>query len=176
MDQVDQIEEGSSRLLGGHSVAGSSNDYRWVDGSEVDSESPPWSLLEERESGEGYGSVRRRLVKKPKRVDSFDVEAMEIADTNYHHLKVYLLSVLNLELFNLIIVDKQSMYYRQFLACLLRLRLISVCLVCSVLHFFLGLVSFSWVLSDSIGAAFCLWVVFSLPLQSVVFAGVSCSS
>lgn len=91
MDQGDRIEEGSSRLLGDNSFGGSSNDYRWVDGSELDSESPPWSLFEERESGEGYGSVRRRLVKKPKRVDSFDVEAMEIAGANYHHLKVHLL-------------------------------------------------------------------------------------
>ncbi|XP_038891952.1 putative potassium transporter 12 isoform X2 [Benincasa hispida] len=87
MEHGDRIEEGSSRLLGGSSVTGSSNDYRWVDGSEVDSESPPWSLFEERESGEGYGSIRRRLIKKPKRVDSFDVEAMEIAGANYHHLK-----------------------------------------------------------------------------------------
>ncbi|KAG6601682.1 putative potassium transporter 12, partial [Cucurbita argyrosperma subsp. sororia] len=87
MEQEDRIEEGSSRLLRRSSVTGSSNDYRWVDGSEVDSESPPWSLFEERESGDGYGSMRRRLVKKPKRVDSFDVEAMEIAGANYHHLK-----------------------------------------------------------------------------------------
>lgn len=99
MEHGDRIEEGSSRLLRGNSVAGSSNDYRWVDGSEVDSESPPWSLFEEREGGEGYGSIRRRLIKKPKRVDSFDVEAMEIAGANYHHLKVYLLSTLPMEIF-----------------------------------------------------------------------------
>ncbi|KAL2559683.1 putative potassium transporter 12 [Forsythia ovata] len=36
---------------------------------------------------EGLGSVRRRLLKKPKRVDSFDVEAMQIADSNGHHKK-----------------------------------------------------------------------------------------
>ncbi|KAI7982655.1 putative potassium transporter 12 [Camellia lanceoleosa] len=62
----------------------------WVDGSEVDSESPPWSLLDEnesRESSDGYGSVRRRLVNKLKRVDSFDVEAMEIAGFQDHHAK-----------------------------------------------------------------------------------------
>lgn len=56
----------------------------------MDSQSPPWSLLDEnesRESRDGYGSVRRRLVKKPKRVDSFDVEAMEIAGFQDHHAK-----------------------------------------------------------------------------------------
>ncbi|XP_011021624.1 PREDICTED: putative potassium transporter 12 isoform X1 [Populus euphratica] len=89
----DRIEESSVRLVG------SSNDgivdgggvgvgeSRWVDGSEVDSESPPWSLLDENDSGQGYGSMRRRLVKKPKRVDSFDVEAMEIAGPHPHHSK-----------------------------------------------------------------------------------------
>ncbi|KAI8031761.1 putative protein phosphatase 2C 24 [Camellia lanceoleosa] len=59
--------------------------------SEVVSESPPWSLLDEnesRESRDGYGSVKRRLVKKLKRVDSFDVEAMEIASFQDHHAKV----------------------------------------------------------------------------------------
>lgn len=79
--EEDGIEESSSvRLLGSES--------RWVDGSEVDSESPPWSLFGEDDSKEGYGSVRRRLVKKPKRVDSFDVEAMEISGSHAHHNKV----------------------------------------------------------------------------------------
>ncbi|XP_011654502.1 putative potassium transporter 12 [Cucumis sativus] len=87
MEDGDRIEEGSSRLLPGSSVTGSSNDYRWVDGSEVDSELPPWSLFEDRDSVEASGSIRRRLIKKPKRVDSFDVEAMEIAGANPHHLK-----------------------------------------------------------------------------------------
>ncbi|KAK3041773.1 hypothetical protein RJ639_000289 [Escallonia herrerae] len=59
---------------------------RWVDGSEVDSESPPWSVVGDSEGREGYGSVRRRLV-KPKRVDSLDVEAMEIAGSHGHHNK-----------------------------------------------------------------------------------------
>ncbi|GJZ56715.1 hypothetical protein Tco_0612209 [Tanacetum coccineum] len=60
-------------------------DQVWVDGSEVDSELPPWSLLNDdndENRSEGYGSVRRRLVKKAKRVDSFDVEAM--AFVGYH--------------------------------------------------------------------------------------------
>ncbi|XP_077237774.1 putative potassium transporter 12 [Tasmannia lanceolata] len=72
------IEE-NVRLLG--------SDSRWVDGSEVDSESPPWSLLEEEEQREEHGTLRRRLSKKPKRVDSFDVEAMSIADSHGHHSK-----------------------------------------------------------------------------------------
>ncbi|EPS71975.1 hypothetical protein M569_02772, partial [Genlisea aurea] len=56
--------------------------FRWVDGSEVDSESPPWSF-----GDGGYQPVRRRLVKKPKRVDSLDVEAMEISGSHDHHNK-----------------------------------------------------------------------------------------
>ncbi|XP_010251311.1 PREDICTED: putative potassium transporter 12 isoform X2 [Nelumbo nucifera] len=72
------IEE-SVRLL--------SSESRWVDGSEVDSESPPLSLHEEEISREGYGSIRRRLVKKPQRLDSFDVEAMGISNSHDHHSK-----------------------------------------------------------------------------------------
>ncbi|CAA3015499.1 potassium transporter 12 isoform X1 [Olea europaea subsp. europaea] len=56
-------------------------EIRWVGGCEVDSKSPPWSLVGDVEIIEWLGSVRRRL-KKPKRVESFDVEAMEIADSS----------------------------------------------------------------------------------------------
>lgn len=85
------IEESNSVKFSGSSVSGGGGgrgeSFRWVDGSEVDSESPPWSLIGDREDGEGYGSVRRRLVKKPKRLDSFDVESMEIAGAHGHHSK-----------------------------------------------------------------------------------------
>lgn len=86
----DGIEESSVRLLGSSASGGGGGgeSWRWVDGSEVDSESPPWSLAGEEEVREGYGTVRRRLVKKPRRVDSFDVEAMEIAGAHGHHNKV----------------------------------------------------------------------------------------
>ncbi|CAL5197029.1 unnamed protein product [Lathyrus oleraceus] len=84
---LDRIEEGSARLLG--STSGGSSESRWVDGSEVDwDEAPPWSTKSHGSDGrEGYGSIRRRLVKKPKRVDSFDVEAMEISATHDQHSK-----------------------------------------------------------------------------------------
>lgn len=84
----DGIEESSSsvRLLG-RSGTGSGSESRWVDGSEVDSESPPWSQVDENDGKEGFGSLRRRLVKRPKRVDSFDVEAFEIAGAHGHHSK-----------------------------------------------------------------------------------------
>ncbi|KAK1311356.1 putative potassium transporter 12 [Acorus calamus] len=62
----------------------------WVDGSEVDSESLPWSHEGDGEGTrmEGQGmSVRRRLVKKPKRADSLDEEAMGIADAHRLHDK-----------------------------------------------------------------------------------------
>ncbi|OMO78191.1 potassium transporter [Corchorus capsularis] len=92
MEEEDRIEEGSSaRLLSGRTYSGSTGggvgESRWVDGSEVDSESLAWSFNDENEGKEGYGSLRRRLVKKPKRVDSFDVEAMEIAGAHGHHPK-----------------------------------------------------------------------------------------
>lgn len=80
-----EIEEKSVRLGGG-------SESRWVDGSEVDSESTPtWSLLEEDERSVGGESVglRRRLKKKPKRVDSFDVEALGISDAHSNHAKVF---------------------------------------------------------------------------------------
>lgn len=90
----EEIEESSSSVRFLRTGSG-----RWVDGSEVDSESPPWSLLDDEEIREGYGSVRRRLSKKPKRVDSFDVEAMEIVGAHGHHNKVetlvFFLSPLN---------------------------------------------------------------------------------
>ncbi|KAL7609229.1 hypothetical protein Lser_V15G11449 [Lactuca serriola] len=87
----DGIEEVSSsisaRLLRRRSGGGDSTS-RWVDGSEVDSESPPWSLVNDDENrSEGHGSIRRRLVKKAKRVDSFDVEAMAISGSHGHHDK-----------------------------------------------------------------------------------------
>ncbi|GAY36413.1 hypothetical protein CUMW_021930 [Citrus unshiu] len=85
MEEEDKIEESSVRLL--TSVgSGGGGESRWVDGSEVDSESPPWSLSEENGAREGYGSMRRRLVKKPK-YDSLDVEAMEIAGAFGDHSK-----------------------------------------------------------------------------------------
>ncbi|KAL8534108.1 hypothetical protein ACS0TY_010212 [Phlomoides rotata] len=85
----DVIEESSVRLLGSSSGGGGGGweSFRWVDGSEVDSESPPYSFVGDEEEREGYGTVRRRLVKKPKRLDSFDVEAMEIAGAHGHHHK-----------------------------------------------------------------------------------------
>ncbi|XP_022887574.1 putative potassium transporter 12 isoform X3 [Olea europaea var. sylvestris] len=84
------IEESSKRFLDSSASGGGGGDgesSRWVDGSEVDSESPPWSLMGDEEIREGYGSVRRRLAKKPRRVDSFDVEAMEITGSHGHHNK-----------------------------------------------------------------------------------------
>ncbi|XP_044492982.1 putative potassium transporter 12 isoform X1 [Mangifera indica] len=84
MEEEDKIEEGSVRLLG----CNSGGETRWVDGSEVDSDSPPWSLLQpESGSGDGYGSMRRRLAKRPNRLDSLDVEAMEIAYAHGHQSK-----------------------------------------------------------------------------------------
>lgn len=92
----EEIEESSSTvgLLKRCTTGGSGGSTRWVDGSEVDSESPPWSLFDDEEIiKQGYGSVRRRLVKKPKRVDSFDVEAMEISVAHgTHHQKVKILT------------------------------------------------------------------------------------
>ncbi|XP_026402313.1 putative potassium transporter 12 [Papaver somniferum] len=78
MEGMERSSEENARLLRSES--------RWVDGSEADSESNPWSLMDEDQRQE-HGSVRRRLVKNPKRVDSFDVEAMGIYDPNSHHRK-----------------------------------------------------------------------------------------
>ncbi|XP_039145627.1 potassium transporter 23-like [Dioscorea cayenensis subsp. rotundata] len=78
--EEDGIEEASARLTRSES--------RWVDGSEVDSESPPLSLQEAwstmHEGSPSGGSFRRRLSKKPRRVDSLDVEAMGIAASHKH--------------------------------------------------------------------------------------------
>ncbi|XP_035540140.1 putative potassium transporter 12 isoform X2 [Juglans regia] len=84
MEEHDTIEESSVRLVGS---SGSGSDSRWVDGAELDLESLSLSLLTGNEGREGYGSMRRRLVKKPKRVDSLDGEAMEIAGAHGHHSK-----------------------------------------------------------------------------------------
>lgn len=67
----------------------SDKESRWVDGSEVDSESNPWFFMEEEDpSRQTYGYMKRRLVKKPKRVNSLDAEAMEIAASQAQHSKV----------------------------------------------------------------------------------------
>lgn len=80
---------------------------RWVDGSEVDSsESASWSLGDERSgattsaewgaaasagapaSRVSSGTFRRRLGKRPRRVDSLDVEAMNVRGAHGHSSKV----------------------------------------------------------------------------------------
>lgn len=86
--EVDRIEESSERFVGSSSSLGSSSGNRWVDGSEVYWESPPWASQSDERAVEGFGSIRRRLVKKPKRVDSFDVEAMEVAGSYGQYSKV----------------------------------------------------------------------------------------
>ncbi|MCL7051699.1 hypothetical protein MKW94_027314, partial [Papaver nudicaule] len=78
MEGIERGSEENVRLVGSES--------KWVDGSEADSESNPWLSMNE-DQREEHGSVRRRLVKKPKRVDSFDVEAMDISDPHSHHRK-----------------------------------------------------------------------------------------
>ncbi|GER54835.1 potassium transporter family protein, partial [Striga asiatica] len=94
--EEDGIQECSVRLLGssasggsgGAASGGGGGSWRWVDGSELDSESSHWAAVDEENNGEEYGgAVRRRLIKKPKRVDSFDVEALEIAGAHGHHMK-----------------------------------------------------------------------------------------
>ncbi|KAF5443189.1 hypothetical protein F2P56_035768 [Juglans regia] len=84
MDEHDGIEEISVRLVGS---SASGSDSRWVDGTELDAELPSYPVLDEIEGRQGYGSLRRRLVKRPKRVDSFDGEAMEIAGVHGHNSK-----------------------------------------------------------------------------------------
>lgn len=90
MEERDEIEEGSDRV-----VSRSGSDSRWVDGSQVETEIAPSSLRSDNGGREGYGSLRRRLIKKPKRADSFDVEAMEIAGAYSHHSKVITLLSIN---------------------------------------------------------------------------------
>lgn len=86
----DDIEEESSVGDGGGSV-GSGGETRWVDGGEVGMESPERPFLRQDELRDGYKSMRRRVVKKDRRMDSFDVEAMEIAGAGaHHHSKVFL--------------------------------------------------------------------------------------
>ncbi|KAF3779889.1 hypothetical protein EJ110_NYTH40323 [Nymphaea thermarum] len=63
------------------------SETRWVDGSEIDSESSKWSAEDAIMRDSELGGVRRRLTKKPKRIDSFDVEAMGITSYNAHHKK-----------------------------------------------------------------------------------------
>ncbi|XP_031491954.1 putative potassium transporter 12 isoform X2 [Nymphaea colorata] len=63
------------------------SETRWVDGSEIDSESSKWSAEDATMRDSELGGVRRRLTKKPKRIDSFDVEAMGITSYNAHHKK-----------------------------------------------------------------------------------------
>ncbi|KAJ3707533.1 hypothetical protein LUZ61_011238 [Rhynchospora tenuis] len=66
------------------------SESRWVDGSEVDSaESPPWldEVVEPPRTFSGGGSMRRRLSKKPNRVDSLDVEAMSVNGAQHHDHK-----------------------------------------------------------------------------------------
>ncbi|GMH01622.1 hypothetical protein Nepgr_003461 [Nepenthes gracilis] len=74
------IEESSAILLGS-----GGSDSRWVDGSEVDSDTAPWSQFDEDDFRTRYGSLRRRLVKKLRRVDSLDAEAMEIDGSHGVH-------------------------------------------------------------------------------------------
>ncbi|KAI9169468.1 hypothetical protein LWI28_012703 [Acer negundo] len=86
MEEEDKIEENTVSLLV-DSSSGGGGESRWVDGSEVDSEPAPQFSVEETGSKDGYGSVRRRLVKRPNRLNSLDVEAMEIASAQGHHSK-----------------------------------------------------------------------------------------
>uniref|UniRef100_A0A7N0TEU4 Potassium transporter n=1 Tax=Kalanchoe fedtschenkoi TaxID=63787 RepID=A0A7N0TEU4_KALFE len=80
-----EIEDG--RSVSSVSIRLVDKESRWVDGSEVDSESTQWSLMDEGADHGRDGFLRRRLVKKPKRVDSFDVEAMEVAGAHGHNSK-----------------------------------------------------------------------------------------
>lgn len=62
------------------------SESRWVDGSEIEGE--------ERGAGsigfEEEASLRRRLWKKPKRLDSLNVEAMTIVGSHEHRKEVNL--------------------------------------------------------------------------------------
>ncbi|KAK8962118.1 putative potassium transporter 12 [Platanthera guangdongensis] len=88
MDEGGIVEEEASAAAG-RLVR---SDSRWVDGSELGSESPLPSLEgDERSAGlvgfQEETSLRRRLWKKPKRVDSLDVDAMVIAGSHGHRNK-----------------------------------------------------------------------------------------
>lgn len=104
MDEHDGIEEISVRVGSSASTGGS--DSRWVDGTELDAELPSYPVLDEIEGRQGYGSLRRRLLKRPKRVDSFDGEAMEIAGAHGHNSKVtynfYFLVILNFKFISMV--------------------------------------------------------------------------
>ncbi|OEL25506.1 Potassium transporter 23 [Dichanthelium oligosanthes] len=91
-----QEEPPSARFLTPTRSGGS----RWVDGSEVDSsESAGGSLVDERSAGAVFaeggaaasrvssGTFRRRLGKRPRRVDSLDVEAMNVRGAHGHSSK-----------------------------------------------------------------------------------------
>lgn len=81
------VTEGLLRRNG--SSGGSTGSLRWVDGNElVDQDVVVDNNEEIRESN--YGSVRRRL-KKPKRVDSLDVESMQIKGAHGSHHKQVIL-------------------------------------------------------------------------------------
>ncbi|CAN6924453.1 unnamed protein product, partial [Brassica oleracea] len=86
MDEEDRIEEASSNTSLRRVGTGSSSDRRWVDGSEVGSETLPFPEFKD-VADYSFGNLRRRLMKKPKRADSLDVEAMEIAGVHGHDLK-----------------------------------------------------------------------------------------
>lgn len=77
MDEQDRdgINESSMSLL--------SSESRWVDGSEIEGESPRW-FVDDDQTGH---KIRRRLVRKAKRVDSFDVEAMDVPGVHKGHDK-----------------------------------------------------------------------------------------
>lgn len=80
MEDEDVIEEGSIGSARSSARAGICGESRWVDASEVGSESAPsWSVLGDSEAREQGFGMRRRLTRKLKRVNSFDVEAMEIS-------------------------------------------------------------------------------------------------
>lgn len=83
MSSKEEIEESSvseGLLLrrNGSTGGGSTGSLRWVDGSEINDDQDNVEIKNIeiiRESN--YGSIRKRL-KKPKRVDSLDVESMKI--------------------------------------------------------------------------------------------------
>ncbi|XP_060215738.1 putative potassium transporter 12 [Lycium barbarum] len=100
MSAKEDIEENSvsEGLLRSGSIGGSTGSLRWVDGSEVIDQEVDNNNNEEIIREGNYGSVRRRL-KKPKRVDSLAVEAMQIKgdhDGSQHKKDVPLLATLSL--------------------------------------------------------------------------------